>query len=81
MWIPRKQVFCGQCHDASFFICSLADVGCRVDPSCNDMESEVSDVSFIVADVEFASRGNVWFGGCRLGQENVMWDILLDGGI
>ena len=45
------------------------------------MESKVSDVSFIVADVEFASRGNVWFGGCRLGQENVMWDILLDGGI
>jgi hypothetical protein len=30
--MPRKQVFCGQCHDVSFFIRSLADVGCLMDP-------------------------------------------------
>ena len=38
-------------------------------------------MSFIVADVEIALRGDVWFCGRRLGHENVTWDILLDGGI
>jgi hypothetical protein len=30
--MPCKQVFCGQCHDDVFFICSLANMGCRMDP-------------------------------------------------
>ena len=38
-------------------------------------------MSFIVADVEIALRGDVWFDGRQLGHGNVMWDILLDGGI
>ena len=50
-------------------------------PSRNDVECKVYDVSFIVDDVELALRGNVWFRGRRLWHENVMWDILLDGGI
>lgn len=75
------QVFCGQCHDECFFIRSLADVDCRVDPTTNDVDCEVSDVSFPGADVESALRGDVWFCQRRLRHKNVTWDIFLDGGI
>ena len=32
----------------------------------NDVDFKISGVSFNVADVELALRGNVWFRGCRL---------------
>ena len=38
-------------------------------------------MSLIVADVEIVLRGDVWFHGRRLRHENVMWDILIDGGM
>jgi len=60
------------CHTTKFFPDSATserfsircpdDVWRRVDPRRNDVESVVSDVSFIVADMEIATRGDVW---CR----------------
>ena len=90
---PRKQVFCGQCHDGCFFIRSLDDVACRVDPTLNDVVCQIYDVSFPGADVDWevsdvslpgadvgsALRGDVCFRQRRPRHKNVTWDIFIDG--
>lgn len=53
-------------------------MGCRVDPQRYDVACEFFDVSFTVADVAIASRGNVCCRQRRLRREHVTWDILVD---
>ena len=69
--------FCRQCHDVRFFIRSLDDVGCHVDLCRNDVDCEISDVSFVVFDVDIAVRGHV----CLVfGLADVDWDMKMSCG-
>lgn len=69
--VPRREFF----H--SFHCWRGLPCGCF----SNDVDCEVCDVSFTVADVESAWRGDVWFRQRRLRHKDVTWDILLNGGI
>jgi len=60
-----------------FFIRSLDDVGCHVDPCRNDVDCEIFDVSFVVVDVDIALRGHV---RPVFGLADVDWDMKMSCG-
>ena len=76
-WTPRKQFFLRVVSRCAFFIRSLDGVGCHVDPSRNDVDCEISDVSFVVADVDIALRGHVRH---VFGLADVDWDMKMSCG-
>ena len=72
-----QAIFYGQYHDVRFFIRSLDNRGCHVDPCRNDVDCEIFDVSFVVVDVDIALRGHV----CLVfGLADVDWNMKMSCG-